>query len=103
MRRFGSWQLDSLLEDAIWLAANGFPVYPRLRHWIASGAEFYRRYPATAGIFLPNNRVPEHGQLFRQPELVQSLELIRRHGCREFYEGELATGLAAAMERTGPR
>ena len=40
-------------------------------------------------------------EIFKQPELAATLERIARNGAKEFYEGETAQKLAAAMAKNG--
>src|SRR5207302_8644403 len=43
----------------------------------------------------------QYGEKLAQPELAETLKRIRTSGARDFYEGETAHRLAAAMEANG--
>lgn len=110
---FGTLSLGRVLAPAIELAADGFPVYPRLRSFIAKDAERFRReWPSTAAIFLPGGEVPDIGTILRQPELAVTLQsladaeayyLKKGSGRQEailaaadtFYTGDIARKLVA--------
>ena len=90
----GTENLSSLLEDAIELAAAGFPVSRSQRYWHEfrkgeiGGWSNVSTFFATEGIQ-------------RQPQLASVLERLATHGHREFYEGEVAGRIAAGLEAAG--
>jgi gamma-glutamyltranspeptidase/glutathione hydrolase len=84
--RFGRLPLARLLQDAIGLARDGFPVTARLASWIAQTAPEFD--PATAALFLPGR------PRLKNPRLADTLQAIAAHGRAGFYEGEVARGLA---------
>lgn len=94
-----SW--SSLLSRATEYAANGFPVTPSQRFWQEFRAKELPNWPGFGRIFTPKGRLPEIGETFYQPELARTLERIASQGAREFYEGELASRLAAGLQRAG--
>jgi gamma-glutamyltranspeptidase/glutathione hydrolase len=46
-------------------------------------------------------RAPRHGEMFRNPDLANTLETIAEGGRDAFYEGEIAQTIDAYMERIG--
>jgi gamma-glutamyltranspeptidase / glutathione hydrolase len=96
-RTYGVFSLRTLAEPAIRLARDGFPVSNLLHTRLMNGAERLRRDPAAAAIFLPDGKVPEVGQVLKQPDLAQTLSLWAESGGESFYRGETADKLAAAM------
>jgi len=85
-KRFGRLPLARLLQDAIGLARDGFPVTARVANWIAQTAREFD--PATAAIFRADSR------RIKNPRLANTLEAIAAQGRAGFYEGEVARGLA---------
>jgi len=76
----------------------------------------HRAWPSTAAIFLPNGRVPETGEVFRQTDLGASLEYMadeeraaasrgREAGLEAardaFYRGDIARKIVAFMKEEG--
>jgi gamma-glutamyltranspeptidase/glutathione hydrolase len=90
-----------LVEPAAWYAEHGVPVTARLHRLLANDAPTYRKYPDAARVFVPDGRVPEEGELLRQPDLARSLRRIAAGGRDEFYRGALAAEMVAASERSG--
>lgn len=92
---------SALFKRAIEHAANGFPVTPSQRFWQEFRAKELGDWPGFAPVFMPGGRIPEVGQLFRQPQLARTLDRIATQGAREFYEGETAWRLAAGLKQVG--
>jgi len=101
-----------VLQPAIELAENGFPLSERLAAIIA-GAEKIRKYPTTVKIYLPNGQPPKAGEIFKNPDLARTLKKLveaeqeskakGRHEALKaardrFYKGDLARVLAAFSE-----
>src|SRR6266550_4860310 len=61
--RWGTMSFAQVLAEAIDLAENGFPVGDSLARATAGGAQKLRKYPTSAKIYLPNNRVPLPGEI----------------------------------------
>lgn len=93
--------MSAILQPAIDLARQGYPVSPRVHFDWASGEAHLRSDPVLEAIYLPGGKVPEIGALHRQPQLAEALEIIGREGRRPFYEGELAADVLAALKDRG--
>src|SRR5437879_3212348 len=91
LQRFGRMRLAEVIQPAIELAENGFPVNFVLRDDATSPRTSY--YAETAAVFRPGG-VPLHqGQILRQPDLAKTLRLIARKGPDVFYRGEIAKAI----------
>ena len=91
--RFGQLPLAADLAPAIALAENGFPVTETdSANWVEYGMKFKDR-PAFASVFLPGGTYPRVGQLFRNPDLANSLRLIAKDGADAFYRGPIADAM----------
>lgn len=95
---WGQLSLAEALAPAIALARDGFPVDEKYHQLLQHRAEVMRRWPETAAIYLPDNRVPEVGQQVSNPDLANTLELLARKGAAGFYEGETARRLVAGVQ-----
>lgn len=97
----GSGQLPDLLADAIGLAENGFALSPSQAFWLNFRANDYANWPGFAAIFAPNGRMPLSGERFAQPQLAATLRELVRDGIASFYQGPLATRIAAGLAEAG--
>ncbi|MDR7244586.1 gamma-glutamyltransferase [Priestia megaterium] len=90
--KYGSKKMDQLIEPAIKLADDGFPVGQQLAERL-KGAQ-YRLSEDEIPNFFPGNQPIEEGEKLEQPELGETLELIKEKGSDVFYNGELAEEIA---------
>jgi gamma-glutamyltranspeptidase / glutathione hydrolase len=99
--RFGRKKLADDLAAAIRTAQDGFPV-PELTsaYWSAS-IDLLRGDDAAAKLYLPQDHAPKPGEIFRNPELAESLQDIARGGRDAYYKGAIAAKILDAMKRHG--
>ena len=83
--KHGSMPLYKLLEPAIRLARDGFPAYERLITALNVAKKSRTLSPKFKAVFMPNDQLPEVGQLIKQPELAKTLEIIASNGHDGFY------------------
>jgi gamma-glutamyltranspeptidase/glutathione hydrolase len=63
----------------------------------AGAAKRLSQDPAAAATFLPNGQAPKHGDIFANPRLAKTLELVAKGGRDEFYKGTIARAIIADM------
>jgi gamma-glutamyltranspeptidase/glutathione hydrolase len=101
--KFGRKKLAEDLVAAIRTAQEGFPVPEWDAAYWAGSVNYLRTDEAAAKTYLPEDRAPRVGEVFRNPDLAWSLEQIAQHGRDAFYKGEIATKILEAMKRhSGP-
>src|SRR5713226_3564010 len=101
--KFGRKKLAEDLAAAIRTARDGFPVPEWTAAYWAAGVDYLRADETAAKTFLPGDRAPKVGEVFRNPELAWSLEQIAQHGRESFYKGEIAAKILDSMKRhNGP-
>ena len=99
--RFGKKKMSEVLAPAIKAADDGFPVTEWIAELWRANAEFLRGNQAAAQTYLPDNRAPAVGQIFRNTDLARSLQLIAHGGRDAFYKGELAKAIVETSKRHG--
>lgn len=100
--RFGKRPFAELFDPAIWIADHGVPFSPIVKDWLQQSAPFVTRLPDGARIFTKKNgQLYEAGDLFRQPELADTLKKIARYGAAYMYTGDWARHLVNAVQREG--
>ena len=68
LRDYGTMRLADVLSPAIGYWLNGHPLVERASATIATVAEQFRNHwPTSAAVFLPGDKVPAPGSLFRNP------------------------------------
>ncbi len=95
----GTKGLGELLTHAIDYAENGHPIQPKVGNDWASSVEKLKLGGAEQ--FLPGGKPPVPGQIFKQPQLAETLRAIGKHGSRAFYEGSIAADMVATLRARG--
>src|SRR3989475_3548203 len=98
-QKHGKLGLARVLEPAIRLAEQGFPVSYALSQSLREERELLSKFPETSRVFLRDGRFYEPGEIFKQPELGQTLRDIGREGPQAFYRGRVAEAIVATMEK----
>jgi len=98
LSRFGTITMAKALQPAIAYARDGFPVQEIMADQWEEAAERLARDPAASRTFLPGGRAPREGDVFANPNLAKSLELIAKDGRDAFYTGAIAKAIVADMK-----
>ena len=113
----GTMHLDQVMQPAIELA-DGFPMYEFLRNYLISERAATEQWEWSRKTYYPDGRVPDVGELFRQPNLARTLRTIAaadkaafarshdrgaaiRAGRDAFYKGDIARRIADADKAAG--
>src|SRR5207253_9631385 len=76
VRGYGPMALAEVAAVATRLARDGFPMYPLMAASLEKHAERHASWPSSAAVYLPNGRVPQPGDIFRQGDLGTSLQYM---------------------------
>jgi len=113
----GTMRLEQVMQPAIELA-DGFPMYEFLRNFFVSERKATEQYEWSAKTYYPGGRIPEVGEIFRQPNLARTMRAIVdaerlafakshdraaaiRAGRNAFYTGDIAHRIADADRAAG--
>ncbi|HME21192.1 MAG TPA: gamma-glutamyltransferase [Acetobacteraceae bacterium] len=104
-KRFGRLRWARVVAPAIAYASNGYAVDWYGALMLAVSAEDMQRYPITAQMFLRHGRyayrpaVLGPADIHRQASLGLALEDVAADGHAAFYDGAIATDVAATVQR----
>lgn len=102
--RFGKLRFASLFEPAIYLAEKGFVVDRTLGYYIASQKGVLTRLPETKRVFTKEGgEFYKTGDLFKQPQLAETLRKVAAQGSDYIYKGEWAKKFVAAAQSEGSK
>jgi gamma-glutamyltranspeptidase/glutathione hydrolase len=102
LNRFGTRTWSELAAPAVRLAEEGFPLTENMAKDFKERRKDWRKYPASARVFLkPDGSSYRAGEVWRQPDLAQTLRRLQQQGRDGFYRGETAQRLAADMRQHG--
>jgi gamma-glutamyltranspeptidase/glutathione hydrolase len=97
--KFGRKKLKDDLAAAIHTAQDGFPVPEWDAAYWAAEVDMLRTDDAATTLYLPNDRPPKVGEVFKNPDLAVSLQEIAEKGRDAFYKGEISKKILDAMKR----
>jgi gamma-glutamyltranspeptidase/glutathione hydrolase len=100
-RAHGKLPWQRLVEPAVTLARDGFPIGDGLARSLKAVLPSMSKYPASVAQFSKNGVPYETGEVLKQPELATTLAKIAADGPAGFYEGETALLLEKEMARLG--
>lgn len=100
-QQYGSLSLAEVMQPAIRLADEGFPVYPHLARAIAYRAEVLGESDATRAVYYRDDQPLRQDDLFIQKDLANTLRAIAKDGKDAFYTGRVAGAIVAEMQRIG--
>ncbi|MCU0233341.1 MAG: gamma-glutamyltransferase family protein [Thermoanaerobaculales bacterium] len=100
-RRYGKLPMAAILAPAARLAREGAPVPAVIADAWAAGARRFADSPGFAAVFMPGGRAPAEGEVFANPALAATYELLAEGGRAAFYEGEVARRLVAFSDEVG--
>ncbi|MEP7184772.1 MAG: gamma-glutamyltransferase [Rhodanobacter sp.] len=100
-KRYGRLSLKQSLTPAIRIARDGFVPDPRLHDAIVTQQKNLQRWPASAGKYLADGKLPTVGAIWRDPDQAKTLKLIAAHGDEGFYYGDTARKLVDAVRAAG--
>ena len=101
LKTHGTMKLADIMQPAIRLAEQGFPVSEKLAQELDEERPGLQRFSMTNRIFLNGGKFFHAGDALRQPELAATLKRIAKNGPAEFYQGETAQMLARDMAAFG--
>ena len=117
LQKFGTLSLTQVLQPAIQLT-EGFPVYPMLRAFLIGNRAATEIWQWSRRTYYASGRIPEVGEIFRQPALGTTLRALaaaeqaalKQGRNREqaiqaardlFYKGDIGRRIAAAVQADG--
>ena len=101
VERFGHLPLTTILAPAIRLAENGFPVAPLTSYYWQISAKNVLTNTFNGNELTLDGRGPHPGEVFRNPGLALTLQILAADGKRAFYQGPLAEKIVAAVKTCG--
>lgn len=99
--KFGKLPMSDIFSPAIQYARNGFPLTEVIAYYWESNAQILKRFPGFEEIFMPGGKTPAKGEIFKNPYLANTLELIASKGRDVFYKGEIAEKIVQYVRGQG--
>ena len=93
LTRFGTISLSDAMAPAIAFARDGFPVAELMANEWQVHLETLRADAAASATFLPQGQPMRQGDIFANPRLARTMEMIAKEGRDAFYTGSIARAI----------
>ena len=99
--KFGNQSFASLFEPTIEYARKGFPVTETIAYYLDKSKDVFKKYPNFAEVWMREGKTTKKGEIFKNPQLAKTLEIISNKGRAGFYEGEVAKTISDFIQAQG--
>ena len=99
--KFGKLKFASLFEPTIKYAEKGFPVTETIAYYLDRSQKRFENYPNFNEVWVKNGKMPQKGEIFKNPQLASTLRTIAEKGRAGFYEGKIAKTMADFVQSQG--
>ncbi len=103
-KRFGKLPMKRVLAPAIAYAKEGVPLPELIAYYWGRSATLFadaQKYPNFKETYTIDGRAPRTGEIFKNPALAKTYELIAKKGRAGFYEGVVAQTIETFMREQG--
>ena len=99
--KFGKIKMRDILNPTIRYAEDGFPVTELVSYYMDVASDNFKDYPNFKETYFIDDSTPKKGQVFKNPDLANTLRTIVKSGKKGFYEGEIAHRIANFVQDQG--
>jgi gamma-glutamyltranspeptidase / glutathione hydrolase len=99
--RFGRLPIGEVLAPTIRYARDGHPVHQTIAYYWARSVPILSKWPGFAEQFTIGGRAPATGELWRNPNLANTLQQLADGGRDAFYRGDIARTIDAYFRQHG--
>jgi gamma-glutamyltranspeptidase/glutathione hydrolase len=94
-------EMNEILSPTINYARNGFPLTEIIAYGWKLNARVLKDFPGFKETFMPGGKIPEKGEIFKNPDLANTLEIIAKKGRDGFYKGDVAKTMVNYIKEQG--
>ena len=99
--RFGKLPMTTILQPTIDYARNGHPVHETIQYYWDIYVGRLSKYPGYVEQMTIGGRAPQVGEIWKNPNLANTLERIANEGRDAFYKGDIARVIGDYMQANG--
>jgi len=101
-KKFGKLPMSEILAPSIKYAEEGFPVTELIAYYLkGSVTNYMKKFPNVKETYTNNGKVPEKGDLFKNPYLASTYKKLAKDGRDAFYQGDIAAITTKFIEEQG--
>jgi len=99
--RFGSKPMSEILQPTIDYATKGVPISQLIAYYWNLSVPRLSKYAGFSEQYTLNGQAPKEGQIWKNPNLANTLKIIAKGGRDAFYKGKIAKTIAKYMQSQG--
>ncbi len=99
--RFGKLSMQDVLAPTIRYAREGHPVAQTIAYYWDRSVQRLSKWPGFKEQFTVDGRAPRTGEMWKNPNLADTLQKIANGGRDAFYKGEIARTIDAYFKASG--
>ena len=99
--KFGSTPMTQILAPAIKYAREGFPVSELISYYLHLSVARIGQYDGFKETYMPKGKMPNTGDIFKNPGLASTYEKIATGGRDAFYKGDIARIIDTYIKEQG--
>lgn len=100
-QRFGQLPMEKILQPTIDYAEKGFPVTQLIAYYWNRSVPVLEIWPGFTEQMTHAGKAPKEGDVWKNPNLANTLKLIAKEGRDAFYKGKIAHTIADYMQAHG--
>lgn len=100
-QKFGQIAWSDLLQPAIALATEGYPVSGSQVYWTRQDLSYFQQYAPYPCPFVPQGQVPRAATHLTNTDLATTLRTLACEGADAFYHGEIASRITQYLATVG--
>lgn len=100
-KKFGSMEMETILQPAIRYATDGFPVTEVIGYYLEVASKKFKAYPNFKETYMIGDESLHKGTVFKNPFLANTLTKIAKGGRDAFYKGAIAKTIADFIQEQG--
>jgi gamma-glutamyltranspeptidase/glutathione hydrolase len=93
--------MRKVLQPTIEYARSGHPVHETIAYYWGRSVPVLSKFPGFTEQFTLEGRAPAKGEMWKNPNLANTLEILAREGRDGFYRGEVAKTMADYVQAQG--
>ncbi len=100
-KKFGKIPMSQILQPTIDYANNGFPLSELIAYYWGRSVPFLSKFPGFKETYTINGKAPKKGEIFKNPNLANTLSILAKEGRDAFYKGDIAKTIASYIKDQG--
>ena len=102
-QKFGKLPMEDNLAPTIQYAKEGFPLTQYIAALMGNSLQFYLKsnFPNIEETYMRGGKIPQKGDIFKNPFLANTLTKIAEDGRDTFYKGDIARTIAHFIQSQG--